>query len=255
MSYDTDSGNEHWKVKNSWRTTWCANTMVRRAVSAHHGGVLYSDTNLMQSHMYIQRTNQDVRQVAFSLTSLVRAISASMRATKTCVCHTISSASCITYAVKFEDRSQEETERPQRCALSKAWNRATNIFKLKERDKATFYSPSEDWVVPVASTKEPEEREFVVDSGTSMHMVSMKDLNSAELETMRISRNLTTVMTANAKVQTREEATENVKGLDLIVTVMLLEETPAVLSLGKLCEDHGYTYHWTSGQKTQLTKK
>ena len=40
-----------------------------------------------------------------------------------------------------------------------------------------------------------------------------------------------------------------------IVTVVLLEETPAVLSLGKLCEDHGYTYHLTSGQKPHLTKK
>ena len=39
------------------------------------------------------------------------------------------------------------------------------------------------------------------------------------------------------------------------MTVMLLEETPAVLSLGKLCEDHGYTYHWTSGQNPHLTKK
>ena len=34
---------------------------------------------------------------------------------------------------------------------------------------------------------------------------------------------------------------------------MLFEETP-VLSLGKLCEDHGYSYHWTSGQKPQLIK-
>ena len=51
-------------------------------------------------------------------------------------------------------------------------------------------------------------------------------------------------------MQTREEATVCVKELDLFVTVMFLEETPAVLSLGKLCEDHGYTYHWTSGQKT-----
>ena len=76
------------------------------------------------------------------------------------------------YAVKFEDRSQEETERPQRCAQSKAWNRAKNIYKLKEKDKATFYSPSEEWVFPVQSTKEPEERELVVDSGTSMHVVS-----------------------------------------------------------------------------------
>ena len=87
-----------------------------------------------------------------------------------------------------------------------------------------------------------------------MHMVSKKDPNSAELETMRTSRSLTTVMTANGEVQTREEATAYVKELDLFVTVMLLEETPAVLSLGKLCEDHGYTYHWTSRQKPHLTK-
>ena len=40
-----------------------------------------------------------------------------------------------------------------------------------------------------------------------------------------------------------------VKEFDLFVTAMLLEDTPAVLSLGKLCEDHGYNYHWTSGQK------
>ena len=39
------------------------------------------------------------------------------------------------------------------------------------------------------------------------------------------------------------------------MTVMLLEDTPAVLSLGKLCEDHGHTYHWSSGQKPHLTKK
>ena len=34
-----------------------------------------------------------------------------------------------------------------------------------------------------------------------MHMVREKDLNSAELETMRISRNPTTVMTADGEVQ------------------------------------------------------
>ena len=34
-----------------------------------------------------------------------------------------------------------------------------NIFyKLKEKDKATFYSPAGEWVLPVAETKEPEER-------------------------------------------------------------------------------------------------
>ena len=85
-------------------------------------------------------------------------------------------------------------------------------------------------------------------------MVSRKDPNSAELETMRTPRSPTTVMTAKGEVRTREEATENVKQLNLLVKVMLLEETPAVLSLGKLCEDHGYTYHWTSDQNPHLIR-
>ena len=45
------------------------------------------------------------------------------------------------YAMKFEDRSQEETERQERCARGKAWNIARNIYKLKEKDTATFYAP------------------------------------------------------------------------------------------------------------------
>ena len=82
-----------------------------------------------------------------------------------------------------------------------------------------------------------------------------KRLDTAELETMRTFRSPTMVMTANSEVRTTEEATVYVKKLDLFVTAMLLEETPAVLSFGKLCEDHGYTYHWTSGQNHNSHQK
>ena len=50
------------------------------------------------------------------------------------------------YAMKFEDRSQKETERQQQCARSKAWSLAKNIFKLKEKVKATFNLPAEERV-------------------------------------------------------------------------------------------------------------
>ena len=86
-------------------------------------------------------------------------------------------------------------------------------------------------------------------------MVSRKDLNSAEMETVRISKNPTTVVIANGEVLTKEQATVFVRELDLFVKVMLLENTVAVLSLGKPCEDHGYTHQWTSGQKPHLIKK
>ena len=156
--------------------------------------------------------------------------------------------------MKFEDRSHEGTERKTAMCLKQGMDICQKKYKLKANDKATFYSPAEEWVLPATSTKEPEEREFVVDSGANMHMVSERDFNSAELETMRTSRSPTTVMTANVEVQTREEATVLVKELDFFVLVMFLEETPVVLSLGKICEDHWYTYHWTSGQKPHLTK-
>ena len=84
-------------------------------------------------------------------------------------------------------------------------------------------------------------------------MLSKKDLGSDEPDTLRRSRNPIVVVTANGEVQTNEEAQVYVHDLDLFVTVQLLEETLAVLSLGRLCENHGYSYEWVSGQKPRLT--
>ena len=116
--------------------------------------------------------------------------------------------------------------------MRRDWPRMS--LSSKEKDKTTFCSPSDEWNLPAASTLKPEAREFVVDSGASMHVVSRKDLNSAELETVRVCKSPTTVVSAIGMVLAREEATVYVKELDLYVTVMLLEDTPVVLSLGKL---------------------
>ena len=85
-------------------------------------------------------------------------------------------------------------------------------------------------------------------------MISKKDLNSAELDTLTTSRSPTAVITANGEVQTHEEATVYVKDLDVFLTMKVLEDTPAVLSLGKLCDEHGYSYEWINGQKPHLIK-
>ena len=45
-----------------------------------------------------------------------------------------------------------------------------------------------------------------------------------------------------------------VKELDIFLTMKVLENTPAVLSLGKLCDEHGYSYEWINGQKPHLIK-
>ena len=127
-------------------------------------------------------------------------------------------------APKFEDRSQEETEWQEQGAREAVWKLAKSVLNLKEQERATFFSPSENWCLH-ASTLKPEEREFVVDSGASMHMISKKDLSDAEMDTLTKSCSPTIVITANGEVQTHEEAIVYVKELDIFLT-------PAVLSLG-----------------------
>ena len=70
-----------------------------------------------------------------------------------------------------------------------------------------------------------------------MHMISKKDLSDAEMDTLTKSCSPTIVITANGEVQTHEEATVYVKELDIFLTMNVLENTPAVLSLGKLCDE------------------
>ena len=156
-------------------------------------------------------------------------------------------------APKFEDRSQEDTAWQERWAREAAWKTAKKILKLKEKHKTTFFSPSENWCLPVLTLK-PEEREFVVDSGASMHIISRKDLSKAEMETLTKSCSPTIVITANGEVQTHEEAIVYVKDLDIFLTMKVLENTPAVLSLGKLCDENGYSCEWINGQKPHLFK-
>ena len=107
-----------------------------------------------------------------------------------------------------------------------------NIPKSKEKHETAFFSPSENWCLPASNLK-PEEREFVVDSGASMHMISKKDLNSAEMDTLTKSCSPTTVITANGEVQTHEEATVYVKELDIFLTMKVLEDYASSFIAGK----------------------
>ena len=156
-------------------------------------------------------------------------------------------------APKFEGRSQEETEWQEQGAREAAWKLTKSVLKLMEHERATFFSPSENRCLP-ASTLNSEEREFVVDSGASMHMISKKDLSDAEMDTLTKSCSPAIVITANGEVQTHEETIVYVKELDIFLTMKVLENTPAVLSLGKLCDENGYSYEWINGQKPHLIK-
>ena len=134
-------------------------------------------------------------------------------------------------------------------ALGVAWDLVKSVYKLKHKDKSYVLLSGR----PRPLQKSPEEREIVVDSGASMHMLSKKDFSSDEMETLWRSR-IPTVITANGEVQTNGEAQVYVHDLDLFVTVQILEDTP-VLLLGKLCDEHGCFYKWVSGKQPRLTKQ
>ena len=88
-----------------------------------------------------------------------------------------------------------------------------------------------------------------------MHMISKKDQSNAEMETLTKSWSPTIVVNAIGEVKVHEEATVYVKELGIFLTMKVLDNTPAVLSLGKLCDENGYSYEWINGQKPHLIKK
>ena len=75
------------------------------------------------------------------------------------------------------------------------------------------------------------------------------------MDTLTKSCSPTIFITANGEVQTHEEAIVYVKELDIFLTMKVLENTPAVLSLGKLCDENGYSYEWINGQKNHISLK
>ena len=74
------------------------------------------------------------------------------------------------------------------------------------------------------------------------------------MDTLTKSCSPTIVITATGEVQTHEEAIVYVKELEKFLTMKDIENTPAVLSLGKLCDENGYSYEWINGQKPHLIK-
>ena len=67
-------------------------------------------------------------------------------------------------------------------------------------------------------------------------------------ETAEVPRLPTAVITANGSIDTTDGAIVSVKDLDMFVAIQLLEDTPAVLSLGKFSEENVYFNEWKEGK-------
>ena len=77
-------------------------------------------------------------------------------------------------------------------------------------------------------------------AAVSRHTMSKNEFTSGDKDTIRRSKETTVITTASGKAESTEEATVYVYDLDVLVAMVLLEDSPAVLSLGLLCADVGY---------------
>ena len=155
-------------------------------------------------------------------------------------------------APKIEDRSEEETEWQEQSAREAAWRLAKSFLKLREKNKAAFSHPRKISACLRQILNLRNENCCRLRSVDAYDQ--QKDLNSAEMDTLTTSCTPTLVITANGEVQTHEEATVYVRELEIFLTLKVLENTPAVLSLGKVCDENGYSYEWINGQKSNLIK-
>ena len=80
---------------------------------------------------------------------------------------------------------------------------------------------------------------LLVTSGASVHMLNKSDLISEEKGTIRKSEEPPLIMTASEMSDTSEEDWLYFNDLDMFSFVQLLEDSPAVLSRGKVCEEGG----------------
>jgi len=92
-------------------------------------------------------------------------------------------------------------------------------------------------------------RSWILDSGAALHIICRKSLGG--VDTHPASKAIT-VSTANGKLSCREQVTLKVAGFTEPVSAYVLEATPDILSMGVLCMQHGYAFHWEPFSSTPL---
>ena len=122
--------------------------------------------------------------------------------------------------------------------------------KWKKRDKTIFFSPKIGACfhqLLTARTKNCCRLRSVYAHD------QQKDLNSAEMDILKKSCSLTIVETENRMSADVWRDHKVRQRIGKILELKSSTNTPAVLSLGKLCDEHGYSYEWINVEEPHLT--
>ena len=86
-----------------------------------------------------------------------------------------------------------------------------------------------------------KERMYIVDSVASSHTMRLSSVNKKEKKTIRRS-----VTDAQAKVYSKD--------FGAYLWIHLVKDSPSVLTLGRLCNELGYSYSWRTGETPRLSE-
>ena len=128
-------------------------------------------------------------------------------------------------------------------ALLQAFRMHTDLYPGLDQQKLqdTFFK------YPIAANATPatnSQRSFIIDSGATFQLVSEDELTAKEKSRVRESGVPMDMQTANRFVTAKSEVEVFSKDLGVTVTAYTLPKVPPVLSLGKLCRENGFRFHW-----------
>ena len=91
----------------------------------------------------------------------------------------------------------------------------------------------------------------MVDSGSCFDLINRGDLTEAMQNRVR-QGDPVPLATANGAVDARDRVKVNLRNKGGNFDALVLEDTPSVLSLGRLCMEEGYKFVWEPGELPQL---
>ena len=98
------------------------------------------------------------------------------------------------------------------------------------------------------------DRKYIIDRRASLHMTGRTPLTLEDKKTARTTDTTCIIMTTSGLVEAKEERTVYINNLDIFLGGKMVEDSPAVLSLGMLCEEMCYPYACKAREQPLLTK-
>ena len=92
-----------------------------------------------------------------------------------------------------------------------------------------------------------------MESGSCVDLVSEGTLTKAEAARVKTTEETTWLDTANGVTGVDKAVNVKIGALNDVMDVMVMKESPNVLSLGKRVMNEGYTFEWKAGSLPVLT--